>query len=170
MIDYLRKILTGQFEASLCMMNECLETCTQEHWDGKIAKYPFWHLVYHTLCFVDLYLSPSEQSFTFRDLHPQGWKEFDYPSRRFDKKELTEYLVICRRKAVETLASETPESLERESGFHWLPFTRGELHVYNLRHVQHHTGQLSAYLRRVDAALQDPKAMRWVRSGWRIST
>jgi hypothetical protein len=48
---------------------------------------------------------------------------------------------------METLASETRESLERESGFRWLPFSRSELHVYNIRHVQHHTGQLSAYVR-----------------------
>jgi hypothetical protein len=59
MIDYIKKILTGQFEASLCVMKECLQKCPPEHWDGKIAKYAFWHVGYHTLCFVDLYLSPN---------------------------------------------------------------------------------------------------------------
>lgn len=90
MIDYVKKILTGQFEASLCMMNDCVQKCSQEHWDGKIAKYAFWQVAYHTLCFVDLYLSPNEESFQLRDIHPQGWSEFrdvfdeEFPSRRFD--------------------------------------------------------------------------------------
>ena len=44
------------------------------------------------------------------------WNE-EFPSRRFDKREITEYLAICRQKARETLASETRESLERESEF-----------------------------------------------------
>ncbi len=169
MIDYLKKILTGQFEASLCMMNECVQKCPQEHWDGKIAKYAFWHVAYHTLCFVDLYLSPDEETFQPRDFHPRGRSELneEFPSRRFEKREITEYLAICRQKAIETLASETRESLERESGFPWLSFSRGELHLYNIRHIQHHTGQLSAYLRRIDEALQDPKAVRWVATGWR---
>jgi hypothetical protein len=169
MIEYVKKIITGQFEASLWMLNECLRKCPPEHWDGRVAKYPFWHVAYHTLCFVDLYLSPSEAAFQFRDLHPQGQREFadEYPSRRFDQRELAEYVVICREKALATLASETRESLESPSGFHWLPFTRGELHLYNLRHLQHHAGQLGAYLRRVDEALQDPQAVRWARTGWR---
>jgi uncharacterized damage-inducible protein DinB len=58
------------------------------------------------------------------------------------------------------------------SGFDdgWLrlvDLSRGELHIYNIRHVQHHAGQMSAYLRRVDGALADPKALPWVGTGWR---
>lgn len=63
--------------------------------------------------------------------------------------------------------AETPDSLAAPSGFSWRPFSRGELHLYNLRHIQHHTGALSAYLRRVDASLKDRKTLSWVRMGWR---
>ncbi|HLJ60355.1 MAG TPA: DinB family protein [bacterium] len=169
MIDYVRKILTGQFGASLCMLNACIQKCPATHWDGRIAKFTFWTVAYHTLCFVDLYLSPNEESFQPRDgLHPRGWDEFhaEIPSRRFDKSELSAYVAICRQKAVATLAAETRESLERNSGFAWLPFSRGELHVYNIRHVQHHAGQLSAYLRRIDETLQNRTALKWIRTGW----
>ena len=143
--------------------------CPQEYWDGKIAKYTFWQVAYHTLFFVDLYLSRNEASFQLREFHPQRRVEFTdgYPSRRFDKRELTEYVALCRQKGVETLAFETPESLEGESGFRWLQFSRGEAHLYNIRHIQHHTGQMSAFLRRVDEALQDPQAVRWISTGWR---
>ncbi len=31
------------------------------------------------------------------------------------------------------------------------------MHLVNIRHIQHHTGQLSAYLRRVDEQFKDRK-------------
>lgn len=164
MLDQMKAILTRQFEASLCMMNDCLVKCPDEHWDAAIARYPFWQVAYHTLCFVDLYLSPTKEAFTFRAIHPGGWREFDdeYPSRRFERPELTEYLAVCRQKAIDILASETAESLQGPSGFTWLKFPRVEAHIYNIRHIQHHTGQLAAYLRRIDPTI-DP---HWVGSGW----
>jgi hypothetical protein len=165
MIEHVRKILAAQFEAALAMLNDCVQKCPPEQWDGLVAKYPFWQVAYHTLCFVDLYLSPSEKAFEMREIHPQGWREFndEFPSRRFDKAELTAYLAICRTKAVETLVQMTEESFQADSGFGRLHISRGELHIYNLRHLQHHTGQLSAFLRRNDQAA-DPT---WVGSGWK---
>lgn len=163
MIDYVRTILTGQFEASLCMLNDCVQKCPQDHWEGKIANDTFRHLAYHTLFFADLYLSPSEEGFKLRDVHHRGGDERSSTAPGLNKDEALAYLAVCRKKALETLASETRESLERESGFSWLPFSRGELHLYNIRHVQHHTGQLSAYLRRI---VEDGQRW-WVKTGWR---
>lgn len=168
MIEYVKKILTGQFEASLCMMNQCVEACQPEHWEGKIASDTFRQIAYHTLFAADLYLSPNEEAFKPREFHQQGGDDRNPTvSVGLTKDETLSYLAICREKAIETLASETPQSLQGPSGFSWRQFSRGELHVYNIRHVQHHTGQLSAYLRRVDQVLKDPKALPWVATGWR---
>jgi hypothetical protein len=168
MTEYVKKILTGQFEAALSMLKDCIEQCPPEHWDGVVGKYPFWQVAYHVLCFVDLYLSPNEGSFQLGKFHPQGMKELDdeYPSRRFDKRELAEYLEFCHRKAIASIAAETGESLEGPSGHSHLQFSRGELHIYNLRHVQHHVGQLNAFLRRFGPAFQDIGVLRWARTGW----
>lgn len=168
MIEYVRAILASQFEASLAMLDRCVRRCPEPHWDGRIAKYPFWEIAYHTLCFVDLYLSPGEAEFQPRDIHPGAWRDIfeETPTRRFGQRELTDYAAICRQKAIEVIAAETPESLRRPSGFSWLPITRGELHIYNIRHIQHHSGQLGAYLRRVEPAWQDPGELRWVKTGW----
>jgi hypothetical protein len=169
MLELFKTIVTHQFEASLCMLNDCIEKCPADHWDGIIGKYAFWHVAYHTLCFADLYLSPGEKSFQMRAIHPTGWNEFEeeYPSRRFEKAELSEYLALCRKIAVETIATETKESLEGPSGFERRTFPRAELHLYNIRHIQHHVGQLSSYLRKLDKSLLDPAAIRWVGSGWK---
>ena len=47
-------------------------------------------------------------------------------------------------------------------GFEWCRFSRGELHLYNIRHIQHHAAQLSMRLR-LDAKAQVP----WVGTGWK---
>jgi hypothetical protein len=148
MLELFKKSLVSQFEAGLFMLDDCVRRCRDEHWDGAVAKYPFWQVAYHALCFADLYLSPSEQAFTFRaELHPQGQREFDeeYPSRRFARDELVAYVAICRGKAIETIAAETSETLSSPSASLGLKFSRLELHLYNLRHLQHHVGQLGAY-------------------------
>lgn len=161
MTDLYKQAVTAQFEASLCMLNECIEKCPEEHWEGLIAKYPFWMVAYHALCFTDLRLWPSEEAFRPREeFHPKGMAELneEYPSRKFEKAELLEYAAVCRRMLLEVMPG---ERLEAPSGFSGLPITRAELHLHSMRHIQHHTGQLGAYLRRVGVDTG------WVRAGWR---
>ena len=168
MIDYVRQVLADQFEAGLCMLHQCVQKCQPQFWEGKVAGITFRQVAYHTLFFVDLYLSPSEQAFVLRDLHATGGDERE---PRFTpglpQDETLAYVSLCRQKAAQALAAETQESLAGPSGFSWYPVSRGELHLISLRHIQHHTGQLSAYLRRCDPLLADRSALRWVGSGWR---
>jgi uncharacterized damage-inducible protein DinB len=165
MNGYINTILLGQFEAALCMLNDCIRKCPLEHWEGKIANDTFRQIAYHTLFYVDYYLSADESAFTLRELHQRGGDERSSAdaSTGLSKEETLAYLAICRRKAIETLTAETVESFQGASGFSRLPYSRGELHLYNLRHVQHHTGQLSAYLRRF---IEDGERW-WIKSGWR---
>lgn len=168
MLDYFKQIVTAQFEAALCMMHRCISACPEEHWEGKIANDTFRQVAYHTLFFVDLYLAPNEVDFQMRDLNHRGGDERGPTlSPGLSKEDTLAYLAICREKMLVTLAAETSESLQGPCGFSWRKFSRGELHIYNIRHVQHHTGQLSAFLRRVDSKLADHKALPWVGSGWR---
>ena len=99
-----------------------------------------------------------------RECHQRGGDErLPTVSAGLSKDETLAYLAVCRKMAVETLAAETESSLERVSGFPRQQFSRGELHVYSIRHVQHHTGQLSAFLRRI---INDTGSW-WVKTGWR---
>jgi uncharacterized damage-inducible protein DinB len=166
MVEYLKTVLTNQFEAALCMLDQCVKVCKPEHWEGKIANGTFRQVAYHTLFFVDLYLSKNADAFELRELHHRGGDERNPTlSAGLSQEETLEYIKICRNKAIDSLAAETRESLEGHSGFR--QFSRGELHVYNIRHIQHHSGQLSAYLRRVDLTLSDHKSLSWVGTGWR---
>jgi hypothetical protein len=68
----------------------------------------------------------------------------------------------CRKKASAVIASETSDTLSAPCGFERRGFSRAELHVYNIRHIQHHAAQLSLRLR-LDAKQDIP----WIGSGWR---
>src|SRR5438067_520630 len=105
MIDYLRTILTGQFEASLCMLDRCIRRCPDEHWEGKIGNGTFRQVAYHTLYFVDLYLSPSAEAFAPPEFHRQaGAGRIGGDAAGLTRAETRAYLAVCRRKTVETLA------------------------------------------------------------------
>ncbi len=180
----IKPVLLSQYEAALCALRECIAACPERCWDGPgslIAKYPFWQVAYHTLCFVDCYLSPSNEEFKAAiegprpagapNFHPRGIAELEdeYPSRTFTRDELLAYTEVCRAKLRAVLGdgpgAETDSSLEGPSGFPWLPFSRAELHVYGVRHVQHHAGQLGASLRKAGAVGEEQ--LRWVKGGWR---
>ena len=168
MIEYVKKMLIGEFEAALCMLNQCIEACPEEHWDDKIGNASFRWVAYHALFFLDLYLSPSEHDFQRKDFHLRGGDEReDRLSEGLSKRDTLAYVLVCRQKILESIAAETAESLQGGSGFSWYRITRGEFHVNNIRHVQHHTGQLSTHLRRIGVAEANNKSLPWCRSGWR---
>ncbi|MCE9618936.1 MAG: DinB family protein [Planctomycetes bacterium] len=164
MNDHFKNVLSAQYEATLCMLNDCIVKCPAEHWEGVIAKYPFWQVVYHTLCCTDIYLTPGGEA-AFKPhpvFHPKGMEDIrgEYPSRRFSREELLAYLAFCREKMASTMAQETQASMEAPTKFPWLTMSQSEMHIYNIRHVQHHAGQLGAFLRRQGGEL------RWVKRGW----
>jgi hypothetical protein len=150
-------------------MKACIESCPARHWDDTIANVTFREVTYHTLFCTDMYLSADENAFSLRELHERGGDErANAVSPGLSQEETLSYVSICREKMLAALAAETPASLAGPSGFSWrTDISRGELHIYNIRHIQHHTGQLSAHLRRVKAAGADRQFLPWVATGWR---
>lgn len=153
----LKRVILSQFDASLLMLRDCISKCPEAHWETPIGKYPFWQVAYHTLCFGEWYLCKDgatwEPDQRPDGRHPKGTRELgdEYPSRKFSKKELLAYADDCRKMLARQVRSETPRSLAGPGGSTWLKVSRAELYIYNLRHIQHHVGQLSAALRRVKA-------------------
>jgi hypothetical protein len=170
MLDLFKKSLIGQYEAALSMLNDCVSKCPDEHWNGKVGSYPFWHAAYHTLYYTDLYLSRDEESFTPASFHRENYQIFGklpWPPHEtvvadipYDRQTLLDYIRHCGQKASQSVNSETEESLQGPCGFWWYKIPRAEFHVNNVRHVQHHAAQLSLYLRK-SAGIE----IGWVGSG-----
>lgn len=57
----------------------------------------------------------------------------------FSKSELLQYLEFCLAQVDEKVPA---LNFTAESGFSWIPLNKLELQFYNIRHLQHHTGEL----------------------------
>lgn len=154
-----QSMIGRQFAAAIQMVRSAVEACPGALWDDRTDGSPFWHIAYHTLFFTDFYLSDDEKSFQAMDFHedkahflPGDYQEFGgivtTPTRALSKDQLLDYADHCLRKCGETFEKLTDErSLER-CGFWWYELNVGEFLLNNLRHAQHHAGQLSLLLRR----------------------
>jgi len=154
-----RKILWQQFGACIDMLENAITACPEDLWRDRAQNPEFWYVAFHTLFFLDLYLSDCVEGFTppepftLDELNPDGLM----PERPYTKDELINYLEHGRKKCRVTIEAITDEQLERRCGFKWVDVTEVELLLYNMRHVQHHTAQLNLILRqKIDSA------PRWV--------
>ncbi len=134
------------------MIENAIRACPDSVWSDPSEKpvwkknevVGFWYVVYHTLFFLDYYLTASPKHFAppapfnLDECDPAGL----LPERPFTKEELLRYLEHCRAKARGVADSIDVETL-----------------LYAMRHVQHHAGQLNLLLRQHTGS-----APRWVRS------
>jgi DinB superfamily len=140
---------------SLLRLDDALRDCPDELWvedlweDRSMPGFSaFWYLGYHTLFWLDFYLSCSDRGFA--PPAPFGLEELDpagrLPSRAYERAELQAYLVHGRQKCLATITSATDEQLGRlcRVGQGELPFA--ELVLYTMRHVQEHAAQLNMFL------------------------
>ncbi len=151
MIELVRSALIAQYGAGLSMFANAVTPA--ELWVSSVGTSPFSHIAYHALYFTDLYLSRNEASFTEQPFHLEAAVELRRDPARpeenapCDKELLLAYIDHCRNKVVETIMSETEATLAGPGGFWHGDMPRLELHLYNIRHLQHHTGQLATALR-----------------------
>jgi hypothetical protein len=157
--DLLKAALWQQFGAAIDMLENAMEACPDDLWSDRSRQPEFWYLIFHTLFFLDLYLSGSmerfvpPEPFNLDELDPAGV----LPERPYTKEELRSYLQHGRGKCRATIEALTEEAARWPAGFDWIDLNGAELLLYNLRHVQHHAAQLNLILRQtVDAA------PRWV--------
>ena len=167
----LQATLKSQYYASLAMLRGAIDACPTELWTSDRYVNSFWQVAYHTLFYTHLYLQPAEADFVPWERHRETHHRFATgPDERlvlipYSVAEVQAYCHYCQDTvdaAVDRLDLTAPES-----GFYWYRMSKLEHQFVNLRHIQHHTGQLSAYLRKADQTLQDPSAVRWVSAGWK---
>lgn len=154
------EILWDQFGAAMEMLGNAIRACPDDLWTASARRRaPFWRAAYHTLFYLDQYLSDDPEAFA-----PPA--PFDLPLRRLEadagqaerpytKEELLTYLAHCQRKCGAAVQVTVGEAARRPCGLSWLAVSRAELHIYNLRHVQHHAAQLNLLLREATDAAPD---------------
>ncbi len=153
----LRTVLWSQFGASLDMLENAITTCPYSIWETESK---FWYIAYHTLFYTDYYLS--EEPDDFLPPEPFTLSEFDpsgiLPERTYTREELLTYLEHCRQKA-HSLITRMDETLAAKRFVNpYRNYSILELLLYNMRHIQHHGGQLHMLIRQGTGT----DAPRWV--------
>jgi len=163
-MDIVRTALKHQYHAALSMLRKAIEMCPDDLWVSTEYTNPAWRVVYHTLHFVHLYGSTRLEEFKPWKDHQTGLQDLDdrpspeeiqqyteLPDRPpitgvpLTKAEVMEYWEFCD--AFIDDAVDAMDLLSPESGFFWYPIPKIEHQYVNLRHIQHHMGQLSERIR-----------------------
>lgn len=152
---YLKSAISQQFGATIDMLENVLHACPDHLWRVRLWDDPqlpesseFWYIIYHTLFWLDLYLSGSIEGFvpptpfTLDELDPAGL----LPERPYTKAELQTYLEHTRMKCRSTVEVLTDERARQVCKFSWGKVTFAGLLLDNMRHVQEHTAQLNMIL------------------------
>ena len=142
----LKESMWYQFGAAIDMLGNALENCPDELWDTDTR---FWYIGYHTLFYLDYYLSETTENFsppepfTLSELDPAGI----LPNRTYTKEELLNYVRHGKQKCHDFIAGLTAESAEKRFINEYRNYSMIEILLYNMRHVQHHAAQLNLLIR-----------------------
>lgn len=151
-----KTVLWRQFGAAIDMLDNAVRACPDELWRVPLwddrhetaGSSEYWYIVYHTLFWLDLYLSGSVEGFrppapfTLDELDPAGL----LPDRMYTKDELRAYLEHGRAKCRAVIEGLTDETAWRLCRFGWGEVSFVELLLDNMRHVQEHAAQLNLIL------------------------
>jgi hypothetical protein len=172
--DAYQQVLWKNFAAGIDMLTSAVQLCPDELWNEK-GK--FYYLAYHTTIFLDYYLSWPVRDFVpvlpYQIVDPahQPLEAVDdvMPERHYSRQEVLEAISRIREKCHQlVMQSSSGQLMEpwiepQEWDLHDLcpSLVRGytvlEILFYNLRHVQHHVGQLNYILR-----IMIDKAPDWI--------
>ncbi len=152
----LRVAIGSQFGAAIDMLDNALRACPDDLWRVCLWNDPsmpsefseFWYVAYHTLFWLDLYLSGAVDGFTppapftLDELDPAGL----LPDRVYTKDELRSYLDHSRQKCKRIVEALTDKRAAQRCKFTWGEVSFVELLLDNMRHVQEHAAQLNLIL------------------------
>jgi len=169
MADLWNNVLGQQYEAALGTLNYCIEHSPEAAWQGKVVRMTFDLVVFHS-CFSPTSTwgqipRPSSSRPTTGSM-PSSLRTMKRCSRasRSSVTPKRRCLIICisaKRRRKKRSTRKPPDDLAAACQFPRKTFSRAELHVYNVRHIQHHAAQLIMRLR-LDHQVDTP----WFGSGW----
>lgn len=137
------------YRAIFKMIRNAMDKCPESLWYERTDEPSFWHQVYHTVFYIDFYLSESPQNFqkpeTIISVTPDLGK---MPENTLSQQQIADYMDTVSKKCKEVLDGLTPTELEGENKFGWTGATLAHRLIYNIRHAQHHVGRMNSILER----------------------
>jgi hypothetical protein len=147
-----------QFGAALDMLEEGIKLCPDPLWtaalwdDSEDARFgQFWYIAYHSLSWLDLFLTGSSEGFK----PPAPFIRGSLPEKPYTKADIHKYLNQCRQQCQTVIEGLTDEKAQQICRFNWMEPSYLELQLYSMRHVQEHSSQLRFFLGRKGISSND---------------
>jgi hypothetical protein len=141
--------LQNQYDASLKMLSDCIEIYHNDIWFSEKYNNPTWQIAYHAIFFTNIYCSPDEKSIyvwekALENYHILGktpWPPFEkiVLKEKYSKQDMLNFISFVKSNIPEYLNNLEPV---KKCWPFWYNLSQFEFHLNNLRHLQHHTGQL----------------------------
>jgi hypothetical protein len=130
----IKQILQSQYLAAFAMFKQAIDRCPTEAWDNPKDKDRFWFVAYHTFRYAHQYLKARGKGYPH-------WEQrlHSNPGKPFSKEEVLERLAMVERDVVEQISI---MDLNEKTGATGHLANKLELQIYNIRHIQQHTGEL----------------------------
>ena len=151
----LKTSLWNQYGAGIDTLGDAIGLCPDALWtavvwpDDEDVRYgQFWFIAYHTLFWLDLFLTGSSDGFA----PPPPFIRGALPDQPYPKDTVRAYLSECREKCRSTIEGLTDVRAQERCPFLWMEPTYLELQLYCLRHIMEHAGQLGYFLGHNDIA------------------
>ena len=155
----LRSIVKSQTRASLAMFRDAVEQCSDELWLDDAPPNAFWQIAYHTIFIGHAYLHADFES---RKPWPEHQANVQQPDglrgpvdadsslpnlpEPYTRDQVLRLSAIC-----EDMVDSAVDGFDLESqacGFPWyMGISKLEHQLIAIRHIQHHTAQLTDRLR-----------------------
>jgi DinB superfamily len=157
LLSEVKKSYSRQIGAAFEMLEHVIDNANDTTWTARISNVPFWQICYHVLWFTDFYFHANEatfqpQGFDMKDIHKYEIKPdsqmIENQKHPISKSNMKAYCKYTKQKANEFIQSINDTYFTTPSPFDWHGFPKIDLVDYNLRHLQHHVGQLDVILRR----------------------
>lgn len=171
MTELIKQAFLSQYEAALAMLKIRIEACPDEYWQTKVGDGMIQQDTYHVLFWTNYYLLEDESAYVPNEYNLRGGDEREpVMCQGLTRTDTLAFIEYSHENIIGSLGRETDATLQAPafpSIFRRKPLTRLELHIYNIRHLQHHTAQMSLALRKLSDANGLELKLPWVGAGWR---
>jgi len=157
LLSEVKKSYTRQIGAAFKMLEHVIDNANDKTWTARINNMPFWQICYHVLWFTDFYFHADQATFQPQGFDMEGIHNYwikpdsqmiENQKRPISKSNMKTYCTYAKQKANHFIESIDESYFTTPSPFEWHGFPKIDLVDYNLRHLQHHVGQLDIILRR----------------------
>lgn len=141
----IKPVLQSQYLSALAMLKQAIVQCPPAVWNDRQEKDKFWYVAYHTLRYAHQYLKATDKGYPRWEQRPHS-----DPGVPFSKEQILVKLAQVERDVIEQVPL---MNLDDKTGATGALANKLELQIYNIRHIQQHTGELYQRLSATNAKL-----------------